>query len=164
MTPELHRPITVDRIGPAGLTITVEANAAECAALAERMQIPGILALRCRFRLKSESGGTILATGALEARVIQMCVVSLEDFESTLTESFTVRFVPEIDQTDDLDPESDDEIPYDRNTLDLGEAAAEQLALSLDPYPRRPDAELPEADAEETPHPFSALAALRQTK
>jgi uncharacterized metal-binding protein YceD (DUF177 family) len=164
MIPELHRPIAVDRIGAAGLTIDVEASAAECAALARRMQISGIQGLRCRFQLKPEMGGVFVATGTLTARLIQMCVVSLEDFESTLRESFTLRFVPEASQTDDLDPESDDEIPYDQNMLDLGEAAAEQLALSLDPYPRRPDAELPVAEEEQTPHPFAALAALRQTK
>ena len=34
MIPELHRPIAIERIGPAGLDVTVEASAAECAALA----------------------------------------------------------------------------------------------------------------------------------
>ena len=41
--------------------------------------------------------------------------------------------------------------------LDLGEAAAEQLALSLDPYPRAPGAELPEVATEAEANPFAAL-------
>ncbi len=45
--------------------------------------------------------------------------------------------------------------PFVDGTLDLGEAAAEQLALALDPYPRAPDAVLPDMpeDAEAQPSP-----------
>jgi len=48
MTPEFHRPVSLDRIGSLGLEYTVEAKPAECAALAERMQIPAVLALSLR--------------------------------------------------------------------------------------------------------------------
>ena len=34
MTPEFHRPVSLDRIGSHGLDLTVEANPGECAALA----------------------------------------------------------------------------------------------------------------------------------
>ena len=37
MTPELHRPVLVSRIGPEGFDLLIEATVAECAALAERM-------------------------------------------------------------------------------------------------------------------------------
>ena len=43
MSPELHRPIAIDRIGAAGLDVLVEATAAECAALAQRMKLPAVL-------------------------------------------------------------------------------------------------------------------------
>ena len=33
MTPEFHRPLSLDRIGPHGLDTTVDATPAECAAL-----------------------------------------------------------------------------------------------------------------------------------
>jgi len=39
MTPEFHRPLSLDRIGPKGLDVTVEATPAECAALAVRMNL-----------------------------------------------------------------------------------------------------------------------------
>ena len=38
MNPELHRPVLADRVGPAGLDVVVEANEAERAALALRME------------------------------------------------------------------------------------------------------------------------------
>lgn len=162
MTPELHRPVPVDRIGPDSLDIRVEANAAECAALAARMQIPAVHAMDCRFRLTRLPGDVIAASGTLAARVVQTCVVTLEEFEATVQDEFAIRFVPAGQETEDPDPESEDEIPYTGGVLDLGEAAAEQLGLALDPYPRMPGAELPAAQDEASPHPFAALAARRR--
>jgi len=148
MTPEFSRPLALDRIR-AGLTITVEADAAERAALAARLGVPHLAALTCRFRLRPVSmgpgvrtgagprAGVVMAEGALRARVTQVSVVSLDEFEADVAEDFLVCFVPEDRETADLDPESVDEMPYAGDAIDLGEAAAEQLALALDPYPRR---------------------------
>jgi hypothetical protein len=76
-------------------------------------------------------------------------------------ERFSVRCVPAGEETDDTDPETLDEIGYQDGMLDLGEAAAEQLALALDPYPRAPDAVLPEIDDTGDARPFSALSDLK---
>ncbi len=162
MTNELHRPVLVGQIHADGSDYVVEATAAECAALTERMMIPGVLALRCSFHLVRESGSTIRGRGTLTARVVQTCVVSLEEFEAAVEERFSVRFVPAGRETDDLDPDADDEIPFEDGVLDLGEAAAEQLALALDPYPRMPGADLPEIDVEEDINPFAALRKLQR--
>lgn len=157
MTLELHRPVPADRVGAKGLDFTVEANAAECAALALRMLLPGVLALRCTFRLTRLTASCVLAEGHLLANVVQTCVVSLDDFTAEIDERFRVRFVPAGQENDDPDPETDDEIGYTAGVLDLGEAAAEQLALALDPYPRAPGAELPEIEPDADEHPFAAL-------
>ena len=157
MTPELHCPVPADRIGLVGLDVMVEATPAERAALAQRMQIPAVTALRCAFRLTRLGGPMILAEGRLHADVVQTCVISLEDFPATIDETFRVRFVPAGSESDDLDPETDDEIGYEDGVLDLGEAAAEQLALSLDPYPHAPGAALPEAATEPGESPFATL-------
>jgi len=160
MNPEFHRPVSLDRIGPHGLDLTVEATPAECADLAVRMNLPAVLALSCVFHLIRENRDIVLARGALRARVSQICVISLEEFESPVEEVFQVRFVPSGEEADDVDPEADDEIPFDGNLIDVGEAAAEQLGLALDPYPRMPGVELPEAGDEPAPHPFAALRRL----
>jgi uncharacterized metal-binding protein YceD (DUF177 family) len=162
MIPELHRPVAVERVGPAGLDMTVEASPAECAALAERMGLPAVLALTCAFHLGWDAAGTLLARGHLIARLMQTCVVSLDDFVSTVEERFAVRCVSDGEETDDADPESLDEITFVDGTLDLGEAAAEQLALALAPYPRAPDAVLPDISDDPEAQPFAALAALRR--
>jgi uncharacterized metal-binding protein YceD (DUF177 family) len=162
MTPELHRPVSLDRIGARGLDMTVDASAAECAALAERMKLPAVHAVSCTFHLIREDRDRVLARGHLKARVTQTCVVSLDAFEADVEEVFQVRFVPSGEESDDVDPESDDEIPYEGNLIDLGEAAAEQLGLALDPYPRKPGAALTEPETEAKPHPFAALSGLRR--
>jgi uncharacterized metal-binding protein YceD (DUF177 family) len=157
MTPELHRTVLADRIGGASFEVAVEATETERAALALRMRLPAILALRCDFRLVRLTADCILAEGELRARIVQTCVISLDDFEAEVEERFRLRFVPAGEESDDLDPEADDEVGYSDGMLDLGEAAAEQLALALDPYPRAPGAELPEIEAGPTDHPFAAL-------
>ncbi|MBW4091749.1 MAG: DUF177 domain-containing protein, partial [Proteobacteria bacterium] len=116
----------------------VEANPDECAALARRFGLPAIHALACRFRLRPLAGGAIAADGVLRAEIVQVCVVSTDDFPASVREDFTVHFVPAGTEDDDPDPESIDEIPYAGDRIDLGEAAAEQLALALDPFPRKP--------------------------
>lgn len=160
MTPEFHRTLSLDRIGPHGLDMKVEATPAECAALAVRMNLPAVLSLSCAFHLIREGRDKVLARGVLQAQVTQTCVISLDDFDAAVREVFQVRFVPAGEESEDIDPDSDDEIPFEGNAIDLGEAAAEQLGLALDPYPRMPGVELPELEAEPDPHPFAALRKL----
>jgi hypothetical protein len=161
MRPELHRPLAVERIRPAGLDFVVEASDDECAALARRMSLPAVLSLTCRFHLQQDLAKTVMAHGHLVVRVMQTCVVSLDDFTTTVEERFTIRCVPAGEESDDPDPETLDEVQYVDGIVDLGEAAAEQLALALDPYPRAPGAALPDVQPEAEPHQFAALAALK---
>lgn len=146
MKPELHRPVSVAEIGSSGLDTMVEASPAECVALARRMRVPAVLSFSCRFHLVRAVGGVVAARGRLLASVVRTCVVSLDDFEAAVEEDFRVRFVPSGTETDNPDPEAEDEIPFAGTVIDLGEAAVEQLALALDPYPRKPGAELPESE------------------
>ena len=162
MMPELHRPIAVERIGPPGLDVLVEANAAECAALAERQRLPAVLSLTCRFHLQQPVGGVVMAHGHLVAEVVQTCVVSLEDFPAIVEERFVLCWVPEGEESADADPELPDEIGYEDGTLDLGEAAAQQLGLALDPYPRAPGAALPSIESAPEGSAFARLAALKR--
>lgn len=162
MSVELSRVIELGRIGPAGLDVRVDAGTAECGALAQRMNLPSVLSLRCDFHL-SLDGEAVDARGHLRARVVQTCIVSLEEFEATVEERFQVRFVPSGTESDDEDPDSIDELPYEGHAIDVGEAAAEQLGLALDPYPRMPGATLPDDVTAEHTGAFAALAALRRS-
>jgi len=173
--PEMHRPVALGQIGTAGLEREVVATPAECAAIAARLLLPAVAALTCRFRLANAGAGVVVAEGMLAARVTQECVVTLDPFEVDIAEAFRVRFVPEAQfdaEDDSIDLEADDKIPYAGSHIDLGDAAVEQLALALDPYPRKPGVALPEdgpqapthaapeAGTDAAPRPASPFAAL----
>lgn len=200
-TPELSRRITARSLGTArpgepGIEVTVEATPQECERLARRLALPSIATFTCRFRLSApDAAGQVAADGLLSARLEQTCVVSLEDFPTSVAEQFTVRFVPADRGSGpaelELDLEADDDISYEGGLIDLGEAATEQLALALDPYPRKPGLDRPaglglgdpppgasdaapgegadqdhpdDAAAPARPNPFAALARLRRAE
>jgi uncharacterized metal-binding protein YceD (DUF177 family) len=123
------------------------------------MDIPAIRSLECLFNLSVKDGGeSIFAEGGLHADVTRTCVISLEEFETSVDEEFELRFVPAGTEREDPDPDLPDEIPYAGDTVDLGEAAAEQLGLALDPYPRMEGAIVPESDGDQDTSPFAVLA------
>ena len=157
--PEMRRPFSVARIG-AGARSVVEATVDERAALAARMGVPAIHSLTCRFDLKRLPADAIEAQGLLCGRVQQVCVITLEAFDTEVTERFSLRFVPLGTEQADVDMESDDEVTYEGGTLDLGEAASEQLALALDPFPRMPGAELAAEAKDQDGDTFAALGRL----
>ena len=157
MPPEFHRPLAIDRIGASGSDHRIEATDAERPALAERLGIPALAMLACDFHLRREGQGVIAASAALRARVTRVCVVSLDEFESDLALEFHIRFVPAALESEEIDPDAEDEIPYSGEKIDLGEAAVQELALALDPYPRKPGAELPADAPEPAPSPFAVL-------
>ena len=158
--PELSRIIRLEHIGE-GVIVDVEPNAAEREAIAQRLGIISVDALKCRFDLRRPLACTVHVTGRLRATVVQTCVVSVEPFETTVDEDFVVNFVPEGSEREELDLDAEDEIPYADGIIDLGEATTEQLALALDPFPRKPGATLPEEAAAIPDGPFAALQRLR---
>lgn len=107
----------------------------------------------------------------MEADVVQLCVVSLEPVAQHLAEDFSLTFsLDPVPTEDDLELTlADEDLPEEvlDGVIDLGEAAVQQLAVSLDPYPRRPGAQVPAAltPAEAEPDgPFAALGKLKGDK
>ena len=160
--PEFSRPFALDRLGAATAEETVTATPDECAALARRLAIPAVTSLACRWRLRRGAGGRIGAKGWISASLVRECVVTLDAFTVDASEKFHLSFVPAGKEIDDPDPEAEDEIPYEGDVIDLGEATAEQLALSLNPYPRKPGAAVP--DIEEAAESKGRFAVLAQRK
>ncbi|MCT6647115.1 DUF177 domain-containing protein, partial [Enterococcus faecalis] len=57
--------------------------------------------------------------------------------------------------------DEDDVDPIEDGKIDLGQYAVEQLALSLDPFPRKPGAEFVQPEEPAEISPFAALKALK---
>ena len=158
---ELSRRVLAEHIGRSDIAITVEADPAERAAIARRLMIPAVASLRCVWTLHPRQAGMIEGHGVLQAKLTQTCVVSLEPFAVTIADKFEVHFVLEGRESEDDDPDAPDELVYDGVAVELGEATVEQLALTLDPYPRKPGAELAIPGEAGAGGAFAALAKLR---
>lgn len=171
MTPEFSRPVRIDMIGEGGRTITVEADAAERAALAERFGLLALAHLSAEAQLRRE-GDVIFAEGRIKAVADQACVASGLAVPAQLDEPFALRFVPEdqsVGEQIEIDADEMDTLDYAGSAIDLGEMAAETMALNLDPFPRAADADavlkaagvLSEEEAKEVSGPFAALQKLK---
>ena len=168
MTVEFARPQRVDTIGDDARTIEIEADVQERAALAKRFDLIGIEKLTGKFTIRRDAAG-IVAEGRVAAAVTQACSITGDPLPATVDEPVALRFVAEEDSGQDeveLGDSDIDVIPYDGGTIDLGEVAAETMALALDPFPRGPNAEVVLKEAgvlsEEQAGPFGALAGLKE--
>jgi uncharacterized metal-binding protein YceD (DUF177 family) len=171
MLPEFSRHQILTDPPQAGVEDRLEASPAECAALAQRFGIEALKHFSARFTRKPYPGGGLLISGRIKAEPVQLCIVSLEPVTERLDKPFTLVVLPP-DGALSEDPDGPDEIQADATGhFDLGEALAEELSLSLNPYPRKAGAHLPlqpEEAAEPTEatlrNPFAKLAALRGAK
>lgn len=150
----LSRPVTLAEVPPEGLDVEIVATEAEREALARLNDIPAVLSLAARLRVRRWRGDGLEATGALAARVRQTCVLSLEEFDADLNEPIEVRFAPPAEaprprsRRHEAAPEplehevlgEDPPDPLIGGAADLGTVVAEFLTLALDPYPHKPGA------------------------
>lgn len=170
-----------DSVREGGDGVTVEASAAECEALAKELGLAAISALTCGFSVTKRGRTQVQVTGELRAQVRQICVVSLEPFDTELREAIEGSFAPAPDAREaerrlaqavklagseglvlSETPDPPDLIV--NGLFDLGALAAEFLALGLDPYPRKPGSEFiepaPPDDGPQTGSPFAVLGGL----
>lgn len=169
--PEFSRIVRLDEIGRMRWPSHIAAEAEERAALARRFGFVEIASLEADYTLTRENEG-ILATGEIRAALSQPCVATAEPVAERVREAFSIRFTPEGEapvqgNEDEIEIDADgiDLVTYADERIDIGEAIAETLALSVNPYPRSPDADtiLKAAGvlSEDQAGPFAALAALR---
>jgi uncharacterized metal-binding protein YceD (DUF177 family) len=173
------RQIDVAQAEDKALRVTITATEDECAALAQQDGLPAIAHLSAKFEVTSAGRGRFEVKGEVRARVTQICVVSLDPFESDVAQLVDVVFASprDVEQAEaayakrheeDLDAEDIPEPPDPifNGQIDLGTLASEQLALALDPYPRKEGvefvADLVQLDDIADVSPFAALAKLKK--
>lgn len=131
---------------PGGI-MTVEASEAERAALAKRFNVTAIHALEAEVDF-GEENDAVLVDGTLTATIEQPCAVTRDSLTYKASAPFSLRFVPagrmaeyEEDEEFELSEEDLDEIEYEGESFDLGEAIAQTLGLTIDPYREGPGAD-----------------------
>ncbi len=167
-----------DRVDVEGLqaeprAYSIEFPADGLVALAERLGLKAVSRFVGNFTLQTK-GDFVLFRGSLGASVTQLCVVSLEPFDSEVAEEIALDLVTpqeaniRDEEEDFLDPESPEYDVLDRDNLVPGEILAQTLSMALDPYPRKPDVELKAAGSGVTvnegpskrDNPFAALKGM----
>lgn len=168
MTPEFSRIIDTRSLG--NDPIRLEASETERAALAERFGIVAVRSLVAEVELEPVKRA-IVASGRLDAEIVQSCAISAEDLPVNISEALTLCFVLERgpgrpDEEVELDADDLDEIEFSGTQFDLGEAVAQSLALAIDPFLEGPGAEEFRKNSgffgEDTANPFAALAKLKK--
>jgi hypothetical protein len=176
--PEFSRGVPVERIAPGWRTETIAATSDERAALARRFGLVELPRFEATVRLRrTRAGRYVEVDGTLRAAVVQTCVVTLDPVTAEIDERFALLLgpigvpVPWKDGGEDgadVVVDIDAPEPLDGDDVDIGELAAQQLSLALDPYPRSAeaaDAPSPASDAADprpADSPFAALQSLRK--
>jgi uncharacterized metal-binding protein YceD (DUF177 family) len=167
-TPEFSRPLRVDTLGSTPRAISIGAKEEERAALATRFGLLGIERLTAEAAV-TRRGDEIRAVGSLSAAVTQSCVATDLPVPEMIEEQFEIVFRPppqtSAEEEIELSEGELDVVFYQGAEIDVGEAVAETMTLSLDPYPRSPEADtvLKQAGvkSEEEAAPLSPLAGLK---
>ena len=102
--------------------------------------------------------------GRVTAHAVQTCGLTLDPLPADVDRRFSIQLVESAPQeTDEIEVtlDEDDVDPIEDGKIDLGQYAVEQLALSLDPFPRKPGAEFVQPEEPAEISPFAALKALK---
>lgn len=141
----------VDKSRPT--TITIEASEDERADLARRFAVESISKAQADLTLARESG-TIHVTGQFYCTITQNCVVTLEPFDTELSEAVEGWFADKENRVSfaaakkerevvkshaevEILDESEDPEAIIEGRIDLGELVAQHISLTIPLYPRK---------------------------
>lgn len=174
-TPEFSRIFKLDDLPPKGRTVKLDPDEGERAAVAKRLGLVALNRLEGDLKLQPEMGRQISLRGPIRAEIIQTCVVTGVPLTNEVTFDLDLVFAEDadplagLDMTDEdlmTDPEIDEPEPIVDGKIDAAEAAVEELALNIPPYPRAPGAvftglDTDEDGANEPENPFAILSSLK---
>jgi uncharacterized metal-binding protein YceD (DUF177 family) len=167
--PEFSRLVSLARLGPAPFRQQIEATPNECEKLSRRFDLLALDRLSAAVELRRRGEEIIVLEAAFEAEFVQSCVVTLEPVAGAVSDRFILVYGPaEAEQREIGAQEAEAAFePLDGDVIDIGEAVAQELSLSLPVFPRHPDAKIDAETSVESPiesagSPFISLTRLRQ--
>lgn len=159
-------PVRLEAVG-AGLSRRLVAEESVRARIAQALDLAGLDALEAEVQVRPVLDAHYEINGRFKAKVVYTCGVTLEAFPAEVDGQFDLRATTDpaavaYEDSGEITLETVD--PPDlieHGVIDLGAYVVEQLALELDPFPRKPGVEFenPVQDAE--PSPFARLAELK---
>lgn len=164
----VSRWVDVSALGPNGKDFEITFDEAAMKVLIERLDVLAMKNIRAFGRVWPMDKG-VYVDFQLTGRVEQACVVTLEPVGTDVDERVSLHYTPATSERAepsviDIDEEDDPPEVLVGDRVDVGAAMAEHLALALDPWPRKADAEVPAALGEENEarqNPFAVLSQLK---
>ena len=155
-------PVRLHQVG-GGVKRTLETDAAARARIVKALDLASLDAFTAEMELKPTDAGWRLS-GRVRASLAQTCGITLEPLPLEIDAPFALTLAEAVEEDSDeivitLDDESPDLI--ENGQIDLGQYAVEQLALRLDPFPRKPGAEFVQPPEPAEISPFAVLKQLR---
>ncbi len=156
-------PVRLHQIG-AKLERKLEPDVAERAKIAKSLDLASLDAFEADVVLVPSGHAGWRLSGRVRANAVQTCGLTLEPLPVTIDAKFSIPLAEAVEtESDEIDITLDDDSPdlIEEGQIDLGQYAVEQLALKLDPFPRKPGAEFVQPDEPAEISPFAVLKQLR---
>ena len=155
-------PVRLHQLG-SGVKRTLAPDASTRARIVKALDLASLDAFTAEMELVPSPGGWRLS-GRIRASLAQTCGITLEPLPLEIDASFALTLAEAVEEDSEeiiitLDDESPDLI--ENGQIDLGQYAVEQLALRLDPFPRKPGAEFVQPPEPAEISPFAVLKQLR---
>ena len=155
-------PVRLHQLGN-GVKRTLEPDASTRARIVRALDLASLDAFTAEMELVPSAAGWRLS-GRIRASLAQTCGITLEPLPIEIDAPFALTLAESVEEDSEeiiitLDDESPDLI--ENGQIDLGQYAVEQLALRLDPFPRKPGAEFVQPPEPAEISPFAVLKQLR---
>lgn len=162
--PELpySEPVRLHQIG-SGVKRTLVPDESAMRRIAKALDLASLESFEADVDLSPTAAGWSL-NGRVRAKLAQTCGITLEPLPLDIDERFSVQLSEPVDEeSDEIVITMEDETPdvVEDGQIDLGQYVVEQLALHLDPFPRKPGAEFVQPPE---PAEISPFAVLKQSK
>lgn len=158
-------PVRLNQLAHGPITRHIAADPAARGRIARELGLDRLDRLEAELTLTPWLDGAEIE-GRWSAAIEQTCGVTLEPLPSEPQGEFRLRVVPagspnasaptDEETPIDLDAEDPPDV-LDGEAIDLGAYLIEQLALQIDPFPKKPGAVFVQPDEPQPPSPFEAL-------
>jgi uncharacterized metal-binding protein YceD (DUF177 family) len=161
IAPEFSRPVPITGLTAKPLRQLIEAAPNEREQLCRRFDLLALNRLRAVVELRRQHRGLVSLEATFEAEFVQACSVTLEPVPGSISDRFKLFYGPTTEERE-IECGTDEAAfePLEGDTIDIGEAVAQELSLSLPVFPRHENAGIDVEFKDESSGPFASLAGL----
>ena len=160
----LSEAIRINEIG-SGLDRTLEPDEAARGRIARALDLAALDSFKATLKVVPAGQAGWRLSGHLTASAVQTCGITLEPLPVEIDQRFAIDLVEALEtpEEDEVEVTLDDDAPdlIEDGRIDLGQYAVEQLALTLDPFPRKSGAEFVQPEEPAEISPFAVLKSFR---